>query len=213
MDMGASADERRLPGGVIESGCEYGDRRFKGAHYDGRILEAVTFLDCAFERCSLIGTIWQSCRFANSLFLECDLSLMRVPGSAFASTRFEESKLSGVNWTEAQWPVVGLGDPIAFSRCGISHSTFLGLDLSQVRMRECVAVDVDFREADLRKADLRGCDLLKSMFQGANLSKADLRGARNYRIDAAETTISGARFTMPEALSLLYSLDVDLSEI
>ena len=212
MDMPASADESRVPARMIESENEYGGRRFKGIHLDGGRLEAVTFLDCMFERCTFVETIWQSCRFVNSFFLECDLSLMRVPGSVFASTRFEDSKLIGVNWTEAGWPGVGLGDPIALSRCSISHSTFLGLDLQRVRMRECVAVDVDFREADLRKADLRGCELLDSMFQGANLSEADLRGARDYRIDAAETTISGARFTMPEALSLLHSLDIDLSE-
>jgi uncharacterized protein YjbI with pentapeptide repeats len=195
---------------VIESGDVYDDRKFEELNCDATAFEAVTFRSCVFKHCSFVETVWKRCRFVSSLVRECDLSLVRTPDSVFASIQFEDSKLLGINWTEASWTSITMGKPVAFSRCNISHSTLLGLELRQLEIRDCVAKNVDFREADLRGADLRGTDFSKSLFQGANLSEADLRGARNYTIDAGQTTIAKARFSMPEALSLLYNLDIDL---
>ncbi len=71
------------------------------------------------------------------------------------------------------------------------------------------ARDVDFREADLRGARVTGTDLLDSLFGRTNLAQADFREVRNYRITLGECTLTGARFALPEALSLLYALDID----
>ena len=94
----------------------------------------------------------------------------------------------------------------------MSHSTFIGLELSGIEITECVATDVDFREANLSEADFRGTDLSESLFINTNLRQADLREARNYRIAPGENDLTRARFSLPEAMSLLYNLDIDLSE-
>jgi len=41
---------------------------------------------------------------------------------------------------------------------------------------------------------------------------ADLRFARNYQIDPSQNKVHKARFSLPEAMSLLYSMDIDLDE-
>jgi uncharacterized protein YjbI with pentapeptide repeats len=146
----------------------------------------------------------------NCTFRECDLSLVEVPGSQFATVRLEGSKAIGVDWTRADWTTGKLAHPLAFARCALNHSTFIGLDLPSLELIDCVAVDVDFREAVLTGANLAGTDLTDSLFVHTNLSGADLSRARNYRIDPGQNTVQGAKFSLPEAISLLYALDIIL---
>ena len=103
-------------------------------------------------------------------------------------------------------------NPVGFFKSDFSHSTFIGLRLRGIQIRDCVAVDVDFREADLSQADFAGTDLSQSLFSNTDLIEADLSRARNYHIDPGQNVLRQARFSLPEALSLLYSLDIVLVE-
>jgi uncharacterized protein YjbI with pentapeptide repeats len=168
------------------------------------------FIDCKFQRCSLVESVLRDCRFIDCVFLGCDLSLVQAPNSVFSAVRFEDSKILGVNWTLANWSAPRLGEPMVFSRCAISHSTFIGLHLQGIQIKDCVAANVDFREADLSQADFSGTDLSDSLFGNTNLEEADLSGARDYHIDPGKNTLRGARFSLPEALALLYHMDIVL---
>ena len=168
------------------------------------------FYDCVFRECNFVESILNKCRFVNSSFKSCDLSLIQVLESSFSVTRFEDSKVMGVNWAQADWPTSGLGKPLEFLRSVISHSTFIGLSLKDLKIKDCVAIDVDFREADLSQADFAGTDLSKSLFKDTNLTEADLSQARNYDIDPGQNILQGAKFSLPEAMSLLYSMEIIL---
>lgn len=196
----------------VSSQAHYVDQVFKDEQLEHAELVSSEFYDCVFIGCSFVETAFRSCRFVDCAFLECDLSMIQVPNSTFTSTGFERSKVIGINWTEAHWPKTGLANPIGFFKCSISHSTFIGLKLEGIQTRDCVATDVDFREADLCKADFGGSDLSQSMFGNTNLSEADLSRARNYYIDPGQNVLRQARFSLPEAMSLLYSLDIVLVE-
>jgi uncharacterized protein YjbI with pentapeptide repeats len=86
------------------------------------------------------------------------------------------------------------------------------LSLPGIQIEDCVAVDVDFREADLSQADFAGTDLSRSLFSNTNLTEADLSDARNYHIAPGQNVLTKAKFSLPEATSLLYNLDIDLTE-
>ena len=118
----------------------------------------------------------------------------------------------GLNWARANWDRCRFGKPLQYERCILSHSTFIGLELEGVKLVDCQAHNVDFRQAKLSKATFKGTDLEEAIFHETDLSKADLRGARNYRINPGENRLTKARFNMPEAMSLLYSLDIRLEE-
>lgn len=45
-----------------------------------------------------------------------------------------------------------------------------------------------------------------------NLTKADLRQAKNYSIRPDSNKIKKAKFSLPEAMLLLYGLDIELEE-
>ena len=197
---------------TISSNTEYSDLVFNNLHLQSERILSSQFFDCVFSDCTFAESVFQKCRFVNCAFQGCDLSLAKVPESIFLSTRFEDSKIIGVNWAQADWPISGLGKPISFIKSAISHCTFIGLSLKGIQVKDCVAVDVDFREADLSRADFTGTDLSESMFSNTNLSEADLSRARNYLIDPGQNVLKGARFSMPEAMSLLYNMDIILTD-
>jgi uncharacterized protein YjbI with pentapeptide repeats len=197
---------------TIQSHTQYTDQVFSGIRLEQTHIEAGEFCGCTFAHCSFVECVFGRCRFVDCTFERCDLSLAQVGGSVFSATRFVDSKVIGVNWAQADWSGTSLGQPIGFHKTAINHSTFIGLELRGIGITECIATNVDFREADLSEASFRGTDLSQSLFINTNLSQADLSEARNYDIAPGENEIAGARFSMPEALSLLYNLEIDLSE-
>jgi fluoroquinolone resistance protein len=197
---------------LIRTQDHHADQTFREVHIEQGELVSSEFYDCVFLRCRFVGTLFRGCRFANCTFRRCDLSLVQVPESTFSSTRFEDSTVIGVDWTQATWPTAGLGDPIGFFNCAISHSTFIGLRLRGIQIRDTVARDVDFREAGLSQADFGGTDLGESMFIHTDLTEADLSRARNYHIDPGLNVLTRARFSLPEAMSLLYCMDIVLTD-
>ncbi|MGD2077640.1 MAG: pentapeptide repeat-containing protein [Chloroflexota bacterium] len=190
----------------------YHDQRFQVLDLAGQRLAESEFHDCQFAGCNFAESIFQGCRFVGCTFEECDLSLIQIPGSIFLTCHFADSRVIGVDWTQADWSGVSLGQPIGFERCALSHSTFIGLRLVGLQIKGCVAADVDFREADLSKADFSDSDLSQSLFANTNLSQADFKTARNYQIAPEQNILKGARFALPEAMSLLFNMDIVLDE-
>ena len=171
-----------------------------------------TFDECVFQGCTFQETQWQGCRFLHCTFKHCDFQLISVKDCTFMNARFEDSRAIGVNWTEASWPARGLLNSLRFVRCTLNHSTFMGLPLKKAMFQACLAKDVDFAEANLTQADCTNTDFSQSRFFHTNLTQADFSGARNYAIAAHLNTLKKTKFSLPEAMSLLYSLDIVLSE-
>jgi uncharacterized protein YjbI with pentapeptide repeats len=105
-----------------------------------------------------------------------------------------------------------LFNAIGFERCAISHSIFLGLGLRRVEIVDCLAHGADFAEADLTQANCAGTDFKDSRFLHTDLTEADFTGATNYAIAPKLNVLRKTRFALPEAMSLLYGLDIILTE-
>ena len=54
-------------------------------------------------------------------------------------------------------------------------------------------------------------DLSGTLFHQADLRKANFRGAKNYSLDVRTNKVEGAKFSFPEAISLLSSFGIDLT--
>lgn len=196
----------------ITDAPEYFDQTFDKVHLEPGEIISGKYADCVFSQCSFETAILNNCRFSNCLFQECNLNLVKLPGSSFPATRFEKSKFMGVDWTQATWSTSGFESIVRFNECVISHSTFIGLELKRIRITNCIANEVDFRDADLSNADFSGTDLSRSIFGNTNLTEADLSQARNYMIDPSNNSLKQAKFSMPEAMALLYSMDIVLKD-
>jgi uncharacterized protein YjbI with pentapeptide repeats len=187
-------------------------RSFSGLDLDGQEIGFKEFYGCVFSKCSFLETTFRSCRFVDCEFRECNLGLCRVKDCSFSNTRFQDSQVIGVDWTEASWPKRGFLRTVDFRSCALNHSTFIGLSLREIELTRCVARDVDFTEADLSRADLTHTDFSQSRFLHTDLTEADLTGATNYAIAPNRNVLKKTKFSLPEAVSLLYGLDIILTD-
>jgi len=185
------------------------ERVFEYENLSEKKLALKEFEDCSFIKCNFNRTQFKSCKFLNCKFTNCNLSQTKINGSSFVGVIFNESDIIGVNWTEALWKI-NLLNPLEFIKCALNYSTFIGLNLQRIRIIECFAKNVDFRDADLRQSDFTLTDLMGSFFMNTNLEKANFTEAKNYTIDISLNKLGKAKFSLPEAVSLLRSLDIEL---
>ncbi|MCB1757700.1 MAG: pentapeptide repeat-containing protein [Gammaproteobacteria bacterium] len=189
---------------------EFSGQVFKRLDFAGEKLASRKFYDCTFVACNFNEATFDGCKFNDCRIDECNLSLVKFDGTSFFDTEFEDCKLIGIDWTRAAWPQIKLSSPVNFSNSNLSDSTFFGLFLGQMRMTGCKAHAVDFSETDCRHADFSHTELFRSVFHHADLSGADFSYAEAYAIDVFNNRIEGAKFSLPEAVSLLESLGIDL---
>lgn len=190
---------------------DYEGRTFRNLDLSGELLATREFRDCRFIGCVMAEARLCDCHFIGCRFQDCDLSLASFPGTRLHGARFEGCKLIGVDWTAARWDVqTDLFGAITWHKCVLDYATFAALALPRVSLADSLVREVDFSGADLSRANLSGCDLTGSRFEHTNLTGADLTGATGYAIAAQRNTVKGARFSLPEAMSLLYCLDIEL---
>jgi len=190
-------------------GQQYDGETFRKRALPDREWSGIDWTDCVFDRCIFTGGRFAHCAFAGCRFTGCDLSLIQPRHTTFQDTQFTDCKLVGVDWTltrgraEVKFPL-GVG----FTRCILDYATFFGLSLAGVTLADCIARETDFREANLTGANLRGTDCTSALFHHTLLTRADLTGAHDYTIDPAANTITGAKFSLPDALALLAGFDI-----
>lgn len=182
---------------------------FKNLNLSSKEIVGKDFDDCSFENCNFNAISFKQCRFVGCSFKYCDLSLMSVLDSKFSDVRFEDCKIIGVDWTKAFWGSLTIR-PMKFHKCVLNDSSFWGLNLSWMQLKECEAKEVDFREANLQKVDFDFTDFEKALFRNTNLTDANFTNARNFDIDIQTNKLKGAKFSRYEAVRLLGGLGIEL---
>jgi fluoroquinolone resistance protein len=180
---------------------------FQNCSFNEAQFKQCAFHHCHFQDCSFNEAQFNHCTFRDCHFQDCDLSLSDIEYSSFQRSKYQRSKLIGINWAKVsriQW--------IEFHDCDISYATFMGLEMQKSIITGCVAKEAYFEETNLTAANCTHTDFSDSRFIRTNLTQADFRGARNYTIVADQNKLKKTKFSMPEALSLLYGLDIILDE-
>ncbi len=167
----------------LKKSLEFVECHFIGIDFSQYNLSRFKFLDCEFHECN----------FSNSC----------LKGASIRHASFIKSKLIGLNWTEATSVSTS-----SFSECILDYSIFHSMNLKNFIFSDCKMLEVEFSDAQLSKAILNRCMLRGTTFNKANLQEADLRGSTEYDIDVRYTNIKKAKFSMPEAMNLLNSLDI-----
>lgn len=185
------------------------EKKFEKLNF-GENLVSKHFFGCEFIKCNFAEREINRCKFTDCVFIECNLSAIRVTLSSFTNVDFEKSKIIGVNWAYARWPEFKLDSPLSFYHCDISDSSFFELSLPYFILESCKANNVDFRNANLENSSLTYSDFSGSDFVNTKLNKADFTGSENYNIDVFKNEIKNAKFSLPDALALLDSLDIEI---
>ncbi len=181
----------------------YYREKFSKLSFEKVTIKAKDFEECEFDSCIFVECKFEKCKFINCKFNECILSAITPVDSRFIDVTFTKSKAIGFDWTRAQ----KIQD-LAFNNCQINYSNFKLLKLPKIKIVNCEAKEVDFIETDVTDGDFKNTDFEKSRFFKTNLTGADFKGAKNYFIDVKNNTLKKTRFSLPEALILLDSLDV-----
>lgn len=193
---------------------EYLDNHFVNEDFSERNLTVSSFDSCVFEHCSFAQSTLENCSFTNCVFRDCNLLLLKIPNTNFNDVVFERCDMIGVDWTVARWyrsaRKTKQNFPISFLACRLDHGVFIGLDLTNIVFDDCSVKEAFFEDASMENAVFRTCDLKGTTFNHTYLKAADFASAKNYDIDIRQNNISRAKFSLPEAMSLIYSLDIEL---
>ena len=101
-------------------------------------------------------------------------------------------------------PVSSLQD-CRIKYCLFNDMSFPGYDFSSNEFSKC-----EFTECNLSKAVFARCRLEETSFSNSDLRGADFRRADGYVIDIHNNKLKGAKFSSPEALDLLASLQIEI---
>jgi fluoroquinolone resistance protein len=156
------------------------------------------FEDCTFDHVDLGGRDLTSAKFVDCTFDTCSLVVSKVIDCVFVRVRFRGCRLGGITWSRARKL-----ESVSFDGCQLNDGSFLGLRLEGCAFTDCVARGTIFRDANLAKATFRGTNLALAEFVNCDLRGADFRGATDYELSPADNRVEKARFSFPEAMSLL----------
>ena len=186
---------------------EFFDEKLTNLAHRRETLAGLSFHDCTFIDCDFTESTFSHCTFIDCTFKSCELSLITVEACRFNGVQFHDTKLMGVNWSKA-----AMFKQISFVHCNISYSTFMELDLSRAAITHCEAKETYFAETNLTKANCTHTNFIDSKFMHTNLTRTDFTGAQNYFISPMQNILKKTKFAMPEAISLLYGLDIILDD-
>jgi uncharacterized protein YjbI with pentapeptide repeats len=177
--------------------------RFRAAEAEALDFANTRFEDCTFDHCALQGRELRRARFLDCVFDTCDLAVAKVPDCTFARVKLKNCRLSGINWSMTEKL-----ESVSFEDCQMRDATFIGVRLDDCTLERCIAHGATFREASLVKASFRDSELVRAEFVNCDLRGADFRGAIGYAISVTENRLQNARFSLPEAVSLLKGLGI-----
>jgi len=181
----------------------YEDQVFEFSVGKDVILEGSEFFACEFLGLDLSSSSFNNSRLLDCKFSKCNLSNISLLGSTLRGTVVFDSKVLGVNFSNCN----SLSN-LSFERSILDFCSFQSIDLPKIIIKDSSLKEVDMSEGSFVSANFSGSDLSKTFFSKSDLSKSDFRGAKNYFVDPQFTNIKKAKFSMPEAMSLLSSLDI-----
>ena len=191
----------------INSG-EYFQESFHGLQADELPISNSSFDECTFKNCKLAKQKFHGCTFNACSFIDCDLSQADFADTHLTDASFRSCKVVGVDWTSInQKPVL---PSLTFVDSKMDFSSFFGITVQELVLQKCSLKEVDFREAKLAKTVFDYSDLEGALFHATNLSKTSLKRAQNYDINFETCTLTGAQFSLPEALRLLALLKIEI---
>lgn len=176
---------------------------------DPLVLAGAEFDKCTFLACDFTEASLRRAKFYDCVFERCELPMADLTEVTLRAVEFRTCRLTGVDFTGiAKDP---LGVLATFIGCDLRYALFRRLDLTQFSFEDTTLVRAGFERCKLSGVHFGGCDLAGCSFDDCDLSGADLRSARNYHVSPFRNRVKGMRVALPEALSMLGALDLDLN--
>ncbi len=163
---------------------------------------------CTFINCNLADADLAHIKLLDCVFIDYNLSMANITGTAFRDVRFKDCKMLGLHFDTCSKFGLSLG----FENCNLNHCSFYQTKVKKTTFKNTQLREVDFTEADLTGSFFDGCDLSAAIFQKTILEKCDFRTSFNYVIDPENNKIKKAKFALTGIAGLLekYGIEIDL---
>ena len=184
--------------------------RFERLNFTGE-----TFYDCDFSDCVFADCTFEDCKLDHSVltecqFLRCTVTNLKTTMSRAKFTDFENCTLNNIDWMSLQGDGA-FADPIESLRdCRLKYNTFTEMNLTKFKFAGSVIQRSMFAKCNLVSADFEKCDLLDTEFFQCDMRKANFKEASGYKVDIFGCKLQDAKFSLPEAVSLLGDLRIKL---
>lgn len=188
----------------------YENECFRGLTLTGETIRNTRFTECEFRDSIFSAAEIQNCALRGCRFVRCRIDSPRGRETSVTNAEFDGCFLSGVQWCEFVSGNRYASLFLSMEDSTVRYSNFTQMklprfDFSTVRFAESL-----FAECDLSGANFRTAVLDRTEFFRTDLTNADFRDASGYQIDILTCKVKGARFSFPEAMSLLGSLGVKI---
>ena len=180
------------------------DKTFSHLDLKEKDLSRLIFSGVTFETCDFSSSNWTNARFSNCRFKNCNIALVNVAGCRLEEITFEESKVTGVDFFKCEKHFFS----IQLLKCRVQTCNFTDLEMKRASFQSSQLREAYFSNTNLQSANFSDTDLLGTLFHNANLEGANFQGARNYSIDPRTNRIKKAKFSLPEAVSLLSCFNI-----
>ena len=190
----------------LASGKTYSSEVFKQITVESSLIAQAIFTDCRFVKCVFRQVDFSGSDFTDCVFEGCEMSSPMFVNTGFHGAVFQSSKLVGVDFTKSSVHLFRLG----FLESLIDTCNFSSLKMKKTPFERCTIRDSRFVGTVLSESNFEGSDLYRTNFHECDLEKAIFTRAKNYAIDPRTNRLKGAIFSLPEAVSLLLTLGIEL---
>lgn len=185
----------------------YCNKTFTQITKEREIIADCEFTDCVFEKCRFTDCSFVNCTFCECKFFECSFVNPKTEEVSMLFAAFIKCTLVSVHWKVLQKGSVSF--PIQkLDKCYLKYNDFENMNFKKFDFLQSNIIDSVFVNCNLTESNFANCDLKNTEFTECDLRKSDFRKASGYNIDLTRNRIKGAKFSYPEAMNLLNSLEI-----
>lgn len=164
------------------------------------------FIGCTFSGIDFSSQQIRGSRFIECIFNHCNLSNSSILNSSFRDILFKESKLVGINWSEAK----GIADFKATDSI-LDYGVFVDLKISNSQFASCSIRNAEISNTDLQHSKFEDCDFSNTIFHRTNLENSDFRTSHNFNIDLTQNKVKGVNMNIIDAVRQIESFGIKIS--
>lgn len=180
--------------------------RIEELDYSRRDLSHGQWDDCSFHSCSFDEAALVSMQINDCVFERCTFILTDLAHATLNQVHFHECTIIGVHFEKTSELLFS----VTFSGCLLDSITCSGRSFKGGRITDCTIRSSDLFRLDLSHVDFSHSSFQEVAFSACDLSYADFSSASGYSIDPENNRISHMRCSLPEAVSFLRFLDMDI---
>lgn len=202
-DEPASADKQL---DELKSGPEHLGKAYESVDFAELAVHDNDFENCTFTGCHFVKAHLERAVFRNCTFIRCDFVLTRFDNATLDTVTFDSCKLMGLAFGGCN----KFGFTPSFNDTLINSCVFESNRLKGSTFIGCTVRESEFLACDLTDTCFDATSFDSTMFDACIFKNADFTSAHGYAIDPFANRMKDGRFSLPEAQSFLYFMEIKI---